>query len=165
MSNKSNPNLAKVAATAQVCFERFLKGGSKYLRTQPDLSGRTGGLLSVRHPDGIPHLVLILGEIPEEKVGKYYDFSLEKGFRLSLNASPPLCHLSSWESRDPEKNKWGGAIVAGDTIFSFSGFPELVDEAFSLYIAWALRLLTADEVFKIARISQNRFVLESFLIN
>jgi hypothetical protein len=41
-------------------------------------------------------------------------------------------HVSSWESRDPGHDRWGGAIRIEDLIFSFSGLPELADEALML---------------------------------
>ena len=46
-------------------------------------------------------------------------------------------HLSSYESRDPDKDMWGGAVSLGarEPIFSVSAYPEYSDEALSLIVA------------------------------
>ena len=50
--------------------------------------------------------------------------------------------------------KWGGAIRAGDYIISFSGFPELWDEAAMLVLA--IRMGWLDQTATLRRISRKR---------
>lgn len=70
-------------------------------------------------------------------------------------------HLSSWQSRDPDNGRWGGAIIADQLIFSFSGLPELVDEAVVTAAAYWLGEITEySQVLKIADISRNPFTEE-----
>ncbi|QQG42499.1 MAG: hypothetical protein HYW15_03265 [Candidatus Giovannonibacteria bacterium] len=79
----------------------------------------------------MPQLIVPIGNISEEKAEKYLSFCQEKAKRLAQHAE----HLSSWESRCPDQNRWGGAVRVGDFIFSMSGFPELGDEAIMLATA------------------------------
>lgn len=81
-------------------------------------------------------LAFQIGECPAEKVEKYLRLANEKADRLIANIGAG--HKSSWQSRDG-KEKWGGAIRAGKLIFSFSGLPELADEAVMLCTAEASR--------------------------
>lgn len=70
-------------------------------------------------------------------------------------------HLSSWQSRDPDNGRLGGAIIADQLIFSFSGPPELVCEAIVTVAAYWLGEITEySQVLKIADISRNPFTEE-----
>ncbi len=81
------------------------------------------------------------GEIPEEKREKYFELSQEKAKRLfsQVNMNLPNGHTTSFESRIVEEEKYGGAIYVNchSTIFilSFSGMPELIDEAMMVVLA------------------------------
>ena len=56
----------------------------------------------------------------------------------------PNPHTTSFQSRNEEENKYGGAIYANYhsniSIFSFSGMPELIDEAMMLVLAKRLAI-------------------------
>lgn len=96
------------------------------------LGGRMGGYLCVAEGEtGNPHFtVLVGGHVNQEKLPKYYHLSHEKAVRLSQNPT----HVSSFQSRDG-KNQFGGAVRTLDgLIYSFSGFPELIDEALVLVL-------------------------------
>lgn len=87
--------------------------------------------------DGRPIHLFEIGCNPPEKVARRISFCMEKAQRLAANAH----HLSSHQSRkvNPENkddpgNKWGGAIRAR-YIVSFSGLPELADEALCVCVA------------------------------
>ena len=98
--------------------------------TEDFLGGRKGGYLCVAEGDsGNPHFtVLVGGHVNQKKLPRYYHLSHEKAVRLSQNPT----HVSSFQSRDGE-NKFGGAVrTLNGLIYSFSGFPELVDEALVL---------------------------------
>lgn len=89
---------------------------------------------------------------------QYLAFSQEKAERLQGLWHQ---HLSSWQSRDPDKGRWGGAIIADQLIFSFSGLPEKVDEAVVTAAAYWLGEITEySQVLKIADISRNPFTEE-----
>ncbi|GEM_PF-1678999 len=93
---------------------------------------RTGGYFCVAYAySGLPILIAEIGNPPADKVERYLTFAQEKAKRLAENPD----HKSSWQSRDETKDQWGGAIRAGRYILSFSGFPELVDEAVMLLTA------------------------------
>jgi hypothetical protein len=77
---------------------------------------------------------------------KYQDYAREKAQRLErmMDAEELVeRHLTSWESRAPERDKWGGAIVVPidgiEYLFSLSGLPEQGDEAFCLVLAERFR--------------------------
>lgn len=96
-----------------------------------DGRGRTGGILCVADSNGIL-LLIPQGEIlNEDKRAQYNDHCQEKAFRLLRNKG----HISSWQSRDCDNKKYGGAVLAGSLAFSFSGLSEHVDEAFSATVA------------------------------
>jgi hypothetical protein len=82
---------------------------------------------------------------------KYALFSREKGKRLFENHP----NVSSFESRNPDEKKFGGAIVAQHLIVSFSGLPEVGDEAVCLVLAVHFKWLTLAESAKITAISKN----------
>jgi hypothetical protein len=76
---------------------------------------------------------VLIGLVPIEKAPRYQRLSAEKEHRLALHPR----HLSSYESRDTDVDKWGGAVSLGvrEPIFSISGYPEYGDEALSLIVA------------------------------
>ncbi|MFA5644582.1 MAG: hypothetical protein WC928_03610 [Patescibacteria group bacterium] len=101
------------------------------------------------------------GEIPDEKREKYFEFSQEKAKRLFENFSKKG-HTTSFQSRDEEKQQYGGAIYinyhSGAIILSFSGMPELIDEA--IMIVLADKLLTDIKTFpntKIEAVTRNPY--------
>lgn len=79
-------------------------------------------------------MLAMIGRVPAEKLEKYERLSKEKASRLAKFLKL-YKHYSSFESRNPQEGKYGGAIYVGhSTIFSFSGLPdELADEAVLLY--------------------------------
>lgn len=118
-------SVIKTAQETLPTFLEFLNSlGMGYTR-------RSGGAISVR--DGVTGTCLacsVIGNPPSEKMGKYFDLSLEKGKRLFEYKD----HLTSHESRNTRKEQYGGAIIGDDVIVSFSGFPEKADSLFSLVV-------------------------------
>ena len=100
--------------------------------SREEWTGRSGGYFCVSEPErGFPILVTPVGIIPVEKGEKYLSFCQEKAKRLASHQD----HRSSWESRNPVADQWGGAVCVSSVetlIFSISGFPELGDEAIML---------------------------------
>jgi len=123
----------------------------------PDLqkSPKKGGFLTIiDRITGYKYLTVIIGEVPSNKMEKYAELSGEKAERL-FRTFNELKHQSSWESRDPDNGKWGGAITAADLIISFSGLTEAGDEAVCLDIAYKLNWSNYNEITKIAENNNN----------
>ncbi len=116
---------------------------------------RQGGYLVIRERySGIKLLVERIGKCPPADVAKYLDFAQIKGAILTESSD-----ISSWQSRNPERGIWGGAIVVRDRLtISFSGLKEIIDEAVVLVLALRLSWLTHNEVIDITEISGNSFV-------
>jgi len=136
-----------------------LPGGSK--------SESIGGYFTVMSvKTGLVLLIVPIGEMFPEKIQKYFELSQEKARRLLANQPHGI---SSWQTRDTELYKYGGAVkisteLGGDEkgeglILSFSGLPEYGDEAIMLYTA--IRGFDSDvlEAMKIAKISGNPFLI------
>jgi hypothetical protein len=128
-------------------FEFFVSEMSKILdnaRGMSSIPGRENdrrGYLTLM--DGISGEIIFtvpFGEIPKDKDEKYFKFSQEKAERLfsQVNMHLPSNHTSSFQSRNEEEEKYGGAIYfefhTTVIILSFSGMPELVDEAMMLVL-------------------------------
>ena len=114
---------------------------------------RTGGAFHCRHVHDSfgwldAHATMLAGTYEEQKALKYWEFAQEKADRLANHFGEG--HLSSYQSRAPEKMRWGGAIrTPGGWILSFSGFPELMDEAFMLAVARQAGLITVSEAITV----------------
>jgi hypothetical protein len=99
---------------------------------------KPGGYFAVffDQPDGLPLLVVKVGEQDPQKAPDSLRRCLEKGKRLQDCPE----HQSSWQSRNPDADEWGGAVRYGDFILSFSGLPELADEELMLWMLNPRRL-------------------------
>jgi hypothetical protein len=102
------------------------------------------------------HLVEVLGELDEERRLRCTAFAREKARRTLLNYDA-RCDVSSWESRQPDAGKYGGAIVTAEYVLSFSGLAENVDEALVNCVAVLCGLHTQDDADLIAAVSGNEF--------
>jgi hypothetical protein len=91
------------------------------------------------------------------KLEAYKFNSLEKAKRLIEMVDRPE-HVSSWQSRDFDNKKYGGAIAGYDAVFSFSGLPEKLDEYLMVVLAWQLGNIDQNRIEEIARISDNEFI-------
>lgn len=100
--------------------------------------------------------VFQVGELPADS--RALAFCQEKAHRALKSGSS-----SSWLTRDPEKNQWGGAIrVHEDVIFSSSGPPEKVDEALVLVLAVRLGFMDFNDAQKVADQSGNEKFAQLF---
>lgn len=119
---------------------------------------RCGGYLTVLLR-GEPQIQLCASiGVFEDDPHQYLVYSQEKAERLRVFWHE---HLSSWQSRDPDNGRWGGAICADEMIFSFSGLPEKVDEAVVTAAAYWLGEITEySHALQIADISRNPFTEE-----
>ncbi|MBI4091088.1 MAG: hypothetical protein HY422_03615 [Candidatus Komeilibacteria bacterium] len=111
-----------------------------------------GGYMNIaERSTGAPLLIMGVGNVPLERISRHLNFSIEKAMRLGANPK----HESSAQSRNSDKDQYSGAIRARDLIFSFSGFPEDLDEAAMLGIAVYVSQLLPAEAKRIAALSQN----------
>lgn len=115
-------------------LEALLKEALFLFKDHPDWQGSTGGYFCLATAiTGEPiYEPVMIGEVSDQgKAEKYKSFCQEKAKRLASN---PM-HDSSWQSRVPQRDMWGGAVVFGEYIYSLSGLPELGDEALMLILA------------------------------
>lgn len=128
-----------------------------------DLSGnasnaeKCGGYLAVwtTYLNNVPgnlRLLTPVGYSPEEKWRKRMEVAMEKCQRL--DSGDGQGHLTSYESRNPEIGRWGGAVRGPQHIYAFSGLPELWDEAAMFVLAIKLGQLHESEVLR--QISEER---------
>lgn len=126
-----------------------------------DTDGRAGGYFGLFPKDrfrrnGFPAILEPIGRIKPGKRALAKRRAQEKPRRLSRHPD----HVSSHQSRDEKRDRWGGAIAAQEYYLSFSGLPELCDETLSLIVARKLGLLTDKQARRIAGISGNRLFRE-----
>ena len=105
---------------------------------------------------------------------RYERLSREKALRVRADyLSSPHDTVSSSQSRDESKEKYGGAVIfnswgrsdSPNDIISFSGLSERADEAVSLIIGKDLGLTTPKFIEYVVRISRNEVyqeLLEAF---
>ncbi len=134
----------------------YLVGECAKLPNNPRPESKSGYFTLRSTKDDRPLIKVQIGECPIDKYAKYHFFSWEKSQRLLANMANKN-HLSSWQSRVEEEEMYAGAIVADDFILSFSGLPELADEAVMLVTALFLGWANYQEMAAIAKLSNNPF--------
>ncbi len=128
------------------------------------LENHEGGYFSVRCIDCEDTVISQkVGKFSLDKKEKYSCLSPEKSLRLKKYIRQG--HLTSYESRNPEGNvlvgqdnrieqwgHWGGAVLANKYyIFSFSGLPELLDEAFVCFLGLKSGLMSRTQFVQIKK--------------
>ncbi len=104
---------------------------------------RDGGYLFICNGKGRSLFHGVCGAPLADKAPFYKIFSKEKAQRLFSHPE----HQCSWESRDPNKDQYGGAIrLKSGLIVSFSGFPEKDDAPLAGLIAVKSGLATPKEI-------------------
>jgi hypothetical protein len=145
----------------------------KLFSLMPGMGHKNCGYFTLRD-EMTGHVILLaqIGVCPYNKAAKYCTLSLEKGDRLFTDIDNP----SSFGSRNPEAKvvllcssasyswgHWGGAIRLGlgegQLILSFSGLPELGDEAVVLAVAVQAGWLKGSQAKAIAKLSNNKYFL------
>jgi len=145
--------------------------------TDFDLGDRGGGYLSCRRVGLLVPVIYprLLGVITNGRDSKYHEFSLKKPNDI-LNHPDKDIELSS-QIRDPENEIYGGAVkvkacIHGllghyeEYILSFSGLPEMLDEALVLLTAVYSGCTSMEHAKELAAISKvtefgNTFFLEN----
>ncbi len=134
---------------ALVYAERIISVAVDLLRRNGQ-SDKEGGYFAV-FEIGRANLVLLasIGYNLQSKIEGRQQVSQEKCTRILANGHP-----TSYESREPVAGRWGGAVRGEGYIFSFSGLPELWDEAAMFVLAIKLGQLHKSEVLR--QISEER---------
>ncbi|MEJ0021269.1 MAG: hypothetical protein WDN47_01665 [Candidatus Doudnabacteria bacterium] len=147
------PSLDKIAKEVGVIFDKSLI----FFENDPAWAARTGAYFCLADAEtGLALIILAVGTVPPDKAEKYLTNCVEKAGRLAEHPE----HLSSWESRDPDKQQWGGAIRGFDPfIYSLSGLPELGDEAVMIALVHKLRMRVGYKIDEIAEKSHNPYSL------
>jgi hypothetical protein len=97
----------------------------------------------------------LIGEMASDILAlQHQQRAVEQAFRLRANPG----HVTSWRSREPEKNKLAGAVAVANLILSFSGFDELMNEAVVIALAVKRSLLLPTGAFHIAENHDNPYV-------
>ncbi len=150
-----------IVARALVTADKVLTKAVELLHAQG--MNHAGGYLCLTSAAMAPLMAISAwGTIPEEKILQCSEVVQEKIRRLQEH---PL-HFTSYQSRDPgaeitvsqgrkwQWGKWGGAIFTGEYYLSFTGLPELWDEA-AMFVT-ALQMEWMEETALLRRISRPR---------
>lgn len=131
------------------CLEYFIQHDATF-----EMIGRKGGFLCIANTEGAPRLTCIIGDVHKKKHRKYVRLAQEKAKRLARHAD----HILSWQSRNKDKNQWGGAVRTPHCIFSFSGLTEMADEALMIMVAQRMREISTvkGQAASMASISGNK---------
>ena len=125
---------------------------------QLDLSALcSGGFFVVGHNDPQrckPLTAVPIGVVRLPDIDRARGLAQEKLARLSAMAFHEN-HKSAWQSRNPDRHWFGGAVVAGQYILSFAGGTEIFNETFVLGAGLVSGLLMKAEVSGIARLTGN----------
>jgi len=110
-----------------------------------------------------PSLVARIGGVTGEKASELFVKALEKLHRLAGRPND----RTSYQSRNPGEHRWGGAVRAISSdhryIFSFSGYPEEVDEAMMFALAVRLETMTLEEANALAANDSVRGALRTII--
>ena len=143
----------KAALILNLLSRSFVEVGQKFGK------GREYGAFCMMGHVGLPYMPRIVsmpfGDMPETT--RSFFIVTEKVARLCKRGD----HWSSYQTRDPDNEKYGGAIrlpVESSPIIGYMGwssYPELTDEAYMLAIAVRAELITVERAEFIADISGN----------
>jgi hypothetical protein len=133
----------------------FTDEGIRLLRERCGIKKDSGFLTVFDKVSASVMLCCQIQHCPKGKADQYFTFSMEKARRLQANPD----HYTSFQSRDEKSDKYAGAILCRvNTILSFSGLPELADEALMIFVAFKAGWIDEKEVLRLSGISQNPYV-------
>lgn len=123
---------------------------------------RQGGFFCVLDDSGERKLFLAAGHPDPQKLNGYRMNAHNKCLGMLERANDGNC-VSSWYFRDHGAHppQYGGGIkLSGGAFMSFSGFPELVDEAFCIHVARRFGLIDEMREHDIVQTSGNTLMQE-----
>lgn len=127
-------------------FDKILEAAKKL---EPISSGGFINIADLRN--GSTFILSICGKIQKENIIKRRAEAQSAAKRLSDHP----CDLSSWSSREPLRDRFGGAVRGNNFIFSFAGFSEAMNEAMMVLLLSATIQIVAKNAREILRISRN----------
>lgn len=122
---------------------------------------KIGGYACITDLTGRPLLIMAIGECDPDKAEKQLEFCQEKCRRLAAHHE----HELSYQSRNPEQNRWGGAAQGKDLIASFSGLPERLDEYLALTFLLKLGAIEEERIEELLMEHDNEFREMIYLMN
>jgi hypothetical protein len=132
--------------------EAVVAGTIRFYGSQPGWQLKNGGYFCLADSlTGSPFIVAAIGAVPVEKTQRYMGLAVEKAKRLADHPG----QRTSWESRNPENDQWSGAVWCDRFIFSFSGLPELGDEAAMLAVILRCHPSRENYVYEVAHMTRN----------
>jgi len=137
----------------QSAILEFIAKGKKF-----NPNNKTGGCLAYDDNNGGTNFKFLGSNIDDEK--KYYETAFCKIQQLKDNPG----HISSFQSRNPDNGFWGGGVmlVGKDGYMSFSGLPELGDEACLLKALLNAKHYRKENVKAILALSNNPIYTQIF---
>ena len=155
----------KVANSSRILLvaEQLAVAAHHFLKINHNQSRRGGYLAVVNHQRPEVTLVAKIGQVSKEKTEKYEVLAREKAWRLygqtgnwtSFESRNENAGVVVYDSIRPHRpawteswGQWGGAVRGSRYIFSFSGFPELLDEAMMFALAVKMGELKRDWVIE-----------------
>lgn len=139
--------------------ERVVGSAVKLLK-ESSIHDKTGGIFyCMRWSSGRFLLMAAIGYNDPKQVPARMAVAQEKAYRLCL-LRDLTTFTTSYDSRNPDLVRWGGAVGVescngrGDLVLSFSGLPELWDEA-AMFVT-AVRSHEVGEDMILAQISEER---------
>ena len=124
------------------------------------IDDKTGGIFYCQRLSSGRFLLMAgIGYNEPKQVPARMAVAQEKAYRVCL-LGDLRAFTTSYDSRNPDLLRWGGAVGIGshngrgDLILSFSGLPELWDEAAMLVTAVRSHVMSED--FVLAKISEER---------
>lgn len=109
---------------------------------------------AVEITDGITTVDEIIGDPVVGQIEQYRKFAREKASRLLWRYAIDQ-HYGSWQSRDHDCQQYAGAIITRNSVLSFSGCSELMDEAIVNCVALITGLHNQTDAEYITSISGN----------
>lgn len=135
----ANETQRQLVEKTEEMFRKVTAAGEKLFGNDEGWKDRSCGFFVLKHIGGSVHIATLIGGKGGNYANreKYERYAYEKVERLEANLVNK--HYSSWESRDESLDQWGGAIRVPMQgmwfILSFSGLPEVGDEAFMVLLA------------------------------
>ncbi|KKQ35786.1 MAG: hypothetical protein US50_C0005G0022 [Candidatus Nomurabacteria bacterium GW2011_GWB1_37_5] len=135
---KKEPSVFQIHEMAKKILPIYVKLPEKITHRE----GREGGYLTIKNSETDEiEAIFKIGNINNGKHAKYLEFSQEKANRLFNRNQGDYYETNSYQSRCEEKNQYGGAVFVkhlSKYILSFSGLPEMGDEAYMLALLAAI---------------------------
>ncbi len=148
MTETGSSNESKLIAEGRILANANIISPSVVRVLDLKKEGRTGGGIFLRKHD-TKRVIIPLTEVCEVtngKLEKYLGFCEEKAKRARSCFSIQTLSL---QSRNPDRDLWGGGYCDGAYEIEFSGLPEAVGEVMIILTMWHWDIIAADQICEI----------------